>query len=414
MHNLSYAMINNLVNQFRGLLLIWLAVKTLPVDIYGQLVLITLLIGTVVDLSDLGVNVSTTRFVAQYYQQKKKTEYFSTIYYSFKRKLWAFLGIVIVLLLIPGQLSELFFKDRSLEVYIYLSILGIFSGMFYGLESSIIQGKKEFKKLLYISLCAFAVLGIFIGVVYYFKFLDLKSFFFLNILVTISSFGIGTYFLQDDLKISLRYKKYAYKIKGAFNNFGNWMLVWSVFVIIKSKLDIFMMAHLSSDQEIAYYDLASKFTKPVMLVFNSYGQVLVPELSGLKTIEDVKITLKSTKKFCFIMTIGLVTLFLIAPYLIHLIIGGRYDAAISPLRILILSLIPFVWTMPYNTAFFVLNKPYVFTVDTIIGFIITVVGNYLLLPKYGAIGATITVLCVNLASLIVSLYFYFKTVSMMK
>lgn len=407
-HNLSYTLMANTINQLRGFLLVWTAVKFLSVEAYGELVLVTFLIGTVVDLSDFGVNVSTTRFTAKYYQGHDYGRFFSTIIYSLKRKLFAFVFVAIGLGIFSEKVAILIFNNAALENYVYLSIIAIFFGMNAGVINSIIQGKQAFSKMLCIAVGTICIVFLLFLALWYANELDFKGFVFLNIAVAVCSCSLGTFLIRKDIQRSWKFKYKTKEIRKEFNNFGNWMLIWSIFVIIKSKIDVLMIAQLATTEQVAYYDLANKFSKPLMLIFSSYGQVLTPMFAGIQSTEKLRFLVSQTKKSCASITGILLIGILLAPYMIEIIVGNGYMESGFLLQMIILSLVFFVWTMPFNSSLFALNKPFVFSIDTVIGMIVTLLGNYLLIPLWGAEGAAVTVIMVNIVSLITSAYFYRK------
>lgn len=408
--NFSYSLSANIISQLRGLIIILCTTKLLSVEEYGQLVLVTFLIATVIDISDLGVNTSTTRFVARYFQQHRYKKYLAVLFYSFKRKAIAF-GLTAAILTFGAYPIALgIFNDLTLKPYVYISLLGIFFGMFWGLENSIYQGKQYFARLCQIAALTFVLVMALLGLFYLTDALDLGHFVLLNIAITCISFVLGTWYLRRDLRRSLLLRHFTSTIKKDFNAFGNWMLLWSLFVIFKTKIDILMLTHLASTEQIAYYDLANKFTKPVLLIFSSYGQVLTPVLAGLVSYTAIHAKIKHTVKPCLLLSLALVLLILLSPLLIRLIIGDNYAASVLPMQLIFGALIFYVWTMPFNSALFALNKPYVFSIDTATGVLVTVAGNAFLIPYFGAIGASLTLIIVNMTSLGISIYFYYKTI----
>lgn len=406
--NLSYTLLANTINQLRGFLLVWVAVKFLTVEAYGELVLVTFLISTVIDLSDFGVNVSTTRFVAKYYQGHNYGKFLATIIYSFRRKLLAFVIVAVCLGIFAEKVAILIFNNAALENYVYLSIVAIFFGMNSGVINSIIQGKQVFSKTLCIAIGTISIVFFLFLILWYVDGLDFNGFVFLNIAVTVCSCSLGTFIIRKDIRRSWNFKHKTKAICKEFNSFGNWMLIWSIFVIVKTKIDVLMIAQLATTEQVAYYDLANKFSKPLMLIFSSYGQVLTPMFAGVQSTEKLRILVSQTKKTCVCITVMLFIAILLSPYMIEIILGTSYMESILPLQLIITSLVFFVWTMPFNTGLFALNKPFVFSVDTVIGLGVTLLGNYLLIPLWGAEGAAVTVIIVNMISLITSIYFFRK------
>lgn len=406
MRHLSYAFSANLLNQLRGFLLIWVSVKLLSVEEYGFLVLVTMLVGMVTDISDAGVSAATSRFAAEYYQKRMYRKYAQVIYYSLYRKWIAFWIVSLILLVGCVPLAKLLFHDGNASLYVIISLIGIFPGMFLGVENAILSGKQEFKTQFCIARYSFITIVLIFLSCYVMGILSLNVFIAINFLVNIVSGAFSTYFLRSDLKKSFFFRKDYQGIRHEFNKFGNWMFIWSVFVVIKSRIDVVMLSYLGGVAQVAYYDIATKFTKPVMLVFGSYGQVLNPKLVAYGSLDGLQQLIRQTYKFVSLLSFALLLCIPISPYAIDFIIGSEYEEAVLPLQIILVGLVFFVWTMPFNGALFALKKPFVFSLDTIIGMVVTIMGNYFLIPMFHSSGAALTALMMNAASLVLSVFFY--------
>ena len=76
------------------------------------------------------------------------------------------------------------------------------------------------------------------------------------------------------------------------------------------------------------------------------------------------------------------------------------------MTMLLFAIIFFVWTIPFNSALYALNKPYIFSMAAFVGLVVTAIGDYLLLGKYGAIGAAYTYIAAQIVGLIIALGAY--------
>lgn len=402
----SFNMAANVLNQTRWIFLVWLATQYLSVSDYGVFALITTLILTTIDLSDLGVNASTTCFAAQFFRQKKMALFYGTIFYAIKRKCINCIIAMVILVIFANQISIFLFASDKWAYLVRISSLGVAFGLLNGLNIAIFQGKSSFKLIARIAIGTFVIAGVLVGIFYFGGKWDLGGFIWLYILILGFSMGVTYWFLRRDFSLGLEYRREATKITKNLNNFSKWMVIWAVFSVLQSRIDIIMLAQMTNTTQVAFYDLAMKCTRPLMMVFVAYGQVLTPLMAGYNCIEELKGYVRGTYRFLKILSILLVTSIILAEPILMILIGDQYIKSVLPLQIILFSLIFFVWTMPYNTALNALRKPYVFSIETFLGIIITVGGNYCLLQEYGAIGAAVTFAIVQVVALILSKFFY--------
>ena len=109
-----------------------------------------------------------------------------------------------------------------------------------------------------------------------------------------------------------------------------------------------------------------------------------------------------------IISVVVFTGILLAKPVILILFGTKYTQAIIPCQMLLFAIIFYIWTVPFNSALYALNMPYVFTVAALIGLLVTVVGNYYLLGRFGAIGAAVTYIAAQMVGLIVSMVAYLR------
>lgn len=403
---ISYNVLANLLNQSRWFIFIWIATQYLSVSEYAVFSLIITLMMTAIDLSDLGINASTTRFIAEFYTQNKRRLYFNTLFYSLKRKGLSIFLAILVLFFFSNNISNLLFQNAHWGFLVQLSALGVGSGLLNGLNLAVLQGKKCFHIVTKIAIYIFVISVLILGGFYVVGYWNLVGFIWIYIIIMGVSLLLSIWPLRKEFFVSIVHYRNTTYIKKEFNTFGIWMFIWAIFCVLQSRIDLIMLAQLTTLEQVAYYDLAMKYTRPFMMIFAAYGQVLNPLMAGCKTIDELRLSVKKTYSFLIRFSLVLLILIVLAKYMIMEIVGIEYGNSIVPLQVIFFSLIFFIWTMPFNTALYALKKPYVFSVETIFGVIVTIIGNYFLLPLYGAIGAAYVFLVVQIASLIISKIFY--------
>ena len=141
------------------------------------------------------------------------------------------------------------------------------------------------------------------------------------------------------------------------------------------------------------------------MLVSAYSQVLNPQFAAFDKSE-IKQKIISVTKFIVAITGMIIVAIFLAKPVITIIFGHKYDNAILPARLLLFAIIFFVWTVPFNSALYALNKPYVFAFASFAGLIVTAVGNVILLEKYGAVGAAVTFVFAQITGLVISVFAY--------
>lgn len=393
--------------QIRSFIFVLIATKALSVEEYGIYTLVMMLVMTAAELSDLGMNSAVTRFSAQYHANKELKKEHDLICFAFKRKFFNAVIVVSLLVVFSKQIAVFLTGESTYDSMIMISSIGVFFALLNGLNNAVLQGRKLFSQYLKTSLIVFVNSLIIISVIYFFHLITMKLLVIYNIAILAMSFILSYFFLKYDLRDCLKKIKNDEVIKN-FNSFGRWMFLWAILAVMQSKIDILMLSQLTNITQVAYYDIAMKFTRPCLMIVAAYGQVLNPVMASITSKEMLKTKLKTTNKVVLVMSMGIIAVIFLAPYIIEFIFDSKYINSILPLQILLISLVFYIGTIPYNTALYVMNKPQVFSVAAAMGVIITIVGNYFLLQDYGAVGAAITFLFVQLLGFIISYFAYKK------
>lgn len=159
-----------------------------------------------------------------------------------------------------------------------------------------------------------------------------------------------------------------------------------------NKVDIFMLAKLVDEKEVAVYAAGYKFIFPMMFISMVLNQVLLPVIIDNKTNF---VNLAKCSKFYFLIGILVSIVSYLLFYLCNeFLFDGKYSDSYNVVTMLILYL-------PVVFAYGVFSN-YLMThggekIVLVISIILTLVNifiNILLIPKYGAVGAaTATIMC---------------------
>lgn len=410
LQNISYVLFANLISQVESMIFVAIAARLWDVEVYGIYSIITMILSLAIDLSDMGMNGAVVRFTAEYHSKEEYEKEEELVNLAVKRKIRN--SIITCLLISVGSpiISIILLKDSSYFLYIIISSIAIMFALIYSLNNSVLQGRLEYKKYFKSMICFNLVLFIMLLLLYIFNKFTVMNVIIVNVINYIISSIYSIKLIKFDIKHIFRKKKVERKIESKFTKYSRWMVLWSVLSILQSKIDILMLAKLTTTFQVAYYDIGMKMAKPFFMLFNSAGQVINPIFASILSKDELKNKFEKVSKFSIGLSILIILSVLVCKYPILIIFGSKYENSIIPLQIILISLVFYVWTMPFNSVLYTLNKPHVFVIAAGLGLIVTVIGNLFLLPNFGAIGASMTYLFAQIIGFIVSYigYSYYK------
>jgi O-antigen/teichoic acid export membrane protein len=240
--------------------------------------------------------------------------------------------------------------------------------------------------------------------------LILLAFLYFNLLISIETVFLATTTsaliitligLSKEFKnISLIFPKYY--IKKIFS-FTKWIALTRIFSVAVARIDIILLASLSSTFQAGIFSAASRIALIFTLLASSLGNVTAPRFSAFTSHADIVKYIKKLLLLASLLSFGMIFTAAIATPLITIIFGTKYFDSIIVFRYLTLAMIPFMFTIvTINPLIYYFNKPKFIAKTTIIQVIALIALDYLLIPKFGAIGPTISLGITNLLVLIIT------------
>lgn len=173
------------------------------------------------------------------------------------------------------------------------------------------------------------------------------------------------------------------------------LTVSSITAVIYLKIDIVMLANMSSNEEAGIYSAASRLSEAWYFVPNILMTALLPFLVKLRaeSKEAYERRLQDTLDACSMLACLLaicVTLF--SRQIINLFYGEAYGAAAFILSIHIWSGV-FVFMRQVLSKWFIMEDLYTFSlISQVCGAVVNVLLNILLIPVWGGVGSAIATL----------------------
>lgn len=169
------------------------------------------------------------------------------------------------------------------------------------------------------------------------------------------------------------------------------MFIPVVAVSVYKYMDKIMLG-INSLAQAGYYENVEKILTVSVGLVTAFGTVMLPRISNLianKKNSDANIYLKKSMEFIMFLSIGMACgLYLISDIFVPIYFGPGFEECIGIMRCLSITIIITSWANVIRTQHLIPNhkdKTYVYSV--ILGAIVNFIGNLLMIPKYGAIGA---------------------------
>ncbi len=173
-------------------------------------------------------------------------------------------------------------------------------------------------------------------------------------------------------------------------------------VSIYRIMDKIMIGNLSTMEQVGYYEYADKIVNMPIALVNALGTVMLPKMSNLvakgekeKSIEYIN---KSMEFALFLATPIVFGIIAIADDFVPMFLGAEFMPSADVLKPLSITIIFIIWANVIKTQYLIPNeRDRDFIISVILGAVVNLLFNFIFIPKYGAVGATIGTVLAELA-----------------
>lgn len=193
------------------------------------------------------------------------------------------------------------------------------------------------------------------------------------------------------------------------------LIIWSIsiFAQVYNGMDIFILGMFRPMGEVGCFTVARRIIGSFAMLMIFLANAALPRLS-LDFCEDIAKFRETTKKFLKLVIaltiLALIPCIFLSKNIISLVLGSEYVAASMPLNIMIVGLILVLFNLPYSTGLIACGAEKEILKQTIASAALSVFLNFILIPRYGMIGASISFLCAEALALLWVLRVYEKRV----
>lgn len=344
----------------------------------------------VTDSLDLAISSSIVNFGAKTDSRRP-----GLIKYGFILKLAVglFLGLLFGSLARPVAA----WLDPSLYQPLLITALVIPVLFVHRFPRAILQGEKRF--LADSGLEVFSSLARFLGVFLTFRIgqLNVISSLWIYLGSYLATFLLGAGLIRWDWLAA----KVDQSLRNNFFHFQKWLTVGFILAAIHGRIDSAILVKLAGTETTGIYQAAYRFFMPVIQLAAALSLVFAPRFASFDTRQEARNYLRKAGQLTSLAGLIVLGIIPLAPFLVQLIYGQEYLAAVGPTRILSLGFTMFILASPYSAyLIYSVNRTKVFALINLIQLILIIGLNFYLIPRFGASGAAmasaVTLVLVNL------------------
>jgi len=186
----------------------------------------------------------------------------------------------------------------------------------------------------------------------------------------------------------------------------------SIFIYIYFRIDTVMLFFMTNASEVGLYNASYKLIEAMAFIPTIVMITVFPVFSKYYANQNKEhLSLLFQKAFYYLFVLALPILIggiLVSDKIIPLIYGDGFSASIISLQILLSAL--FFMFINYVMGFYLnaTNKAYLFTIVVGIAALFNVVANFIVIPTYGYIGASVTTVITETLNFVLLAFFIFR------
>lgn len=276
------------------------------------------------------------------------------------------------------------------------------------------MGLEDFKKTVLRNLIV-KIIGVICIFIFVKSYCDLNKYIIINCCMTVlGNLVMWVYVPKTVLNVKVKIQDIKEHLIPALQLF-----IPQIAIQIYSVLDKTMLGSLANVGEVGLYEQSQKIVKLVLAIVTSLGMVMLPRMSNTFATGDIKKmneylnnSLKGVAYVSIPMAVGLAAIsYEFVPWFF-----GEEFSSVAYLMIVLTPILFFIAISNVLGTQYLLpsNKTKEFTISVTIGAIINVVLNFILIPKYMALGACISTVVAELFVTFLQYMFLRKNIDKIK
>lgn len=388
--DVSLVYFGSMVNGVSLFLINLILARVLEKDWFAIFSLAILALSTAAEMSDFGLNGGLLRFAPAYLASGEENKLKQLVKTIWRWRLWLSIVLTVGGIILAYPISQYIFKQPALTNYFAFSFLGIGGVILLGFVSAYLQANQKFFQNSLIQVVKGLSRLILVLILIWLGVRNLYVFLGIYILIPWILFFFARGYLPKEFTKVVIEAEVKKSLNKQLAHFSFWLTIWSLSAIVSSRVDQVMLSYLLGLKDVALYAVAFQFVYLYSLAAQAISSVLLPKINQLQSKEEIVLFVK--KVFHWLIPIIVLGLIVVYPsqYVIEWLFGQKYVAAMPIYLVLSWSMLFSLISIPLSLVITVYNKTQLVAFSGFLQLIINVGLNFLLIPKFGALGAAIT------------------------
>lgn len=358
--------------------------------VFGQYVTALLIVEILSIISRLGIDTALVRFISRYVHKGASSLINQLFFKSIALVTLSAVVFTLLLLFFSDYIANFMNLDEEYLLIVSFSFIPL---VLFHMNTQAIRGLKQMMSFSFLNNVAITLFT-FILMVVLVAFstsekLPIYAYVMSVFVMTISSYFLWFFHRAKIVDSKQNNSESELSTKALFK-VSIPLLLGQSMMLIMGKVDLFMLANMTSSDKVGIYNIALKLSMLAYMGLMAVNSIAAPKFSEIHSSGDIdalkKIVQQSTKTI-FWVTFPVILLFLIFPDTILGVFGDEFKLAAMALIILSISKMFSAISGSVGTFLQMVGKQNVFQNILIFTAIINIVLNYTLIPMYGIDGA---------------------------
>lgn len=388
--------VGNIISFFFGIIFAVLAARAVEPSGWGIFSAAGGFMVILFAFSELGLSAGLFKFVSGLWgkgEREKVDEVASVILTTRVATVLIFSSLMI---LFAGSLSNILLKTDNL-LLVYFTAIGLIGSLLTDFQVSLLQAKRNWISSSVLTALTNLFRLTFLLLSRYFWKFDLSVLFAVFFLSPIATFLISLLFERPKILLT----RNSLSIFKKVSKFSLWMGVNRSVGSISSRVDSVLLLQLAGSFEAGIVGAARQLSNAVMILLGSFATVIAQRLASYEGIH-LKKYYRKVVLLSMLFGAGVLAGIIFVDPIISLL-GPKYSLSSGVLKWLLVGLVPFALSSPsVNALIYTFHKPKIIALLSVIQLPLIIIGNILLIPKYGIFGPVIVIAFWNLSTLLVT------------
>lgn len=198
---------------------------------------------------------------------------------------------------------------------------------------------------------------------------------------------------------------------------GLMILIPQLFMQVYTTLDKTIVGYFVNPTQLSYYDQSQKIARIILAVLTSITIVMLPKLSGARARGEHDSIIRYTKKsFDYTLVLSVILFNVVFANTITFVpwfFGNSFKPMIGNMMLVgVLILVNPIGGVLSNQFSIAIEKDGAFALPLILGAFVSVIGNIVIVPRFGSVGATFVLIFVEIMVSFLRIFLVRKEISM--